>query len=123
MRLCSMQFMTYFHQTNKTDPKRYQVILNLVPYTVLERLWTDSTWNSQNKYYCRGVEQTVEGDCWMAHPNIFAMLEKMRKEVEYSATQRKLVELGKLETQQQEETKYVHNEERLQRLAEQFSTR
>ena len=53
-----------------------------------------------------------------AHPNIFAMLEKMMKEVQYSATQLELVELGNPPAKKK--TKYVHNDERLQRLAEKF---
>ena len=43
----------------------------------------------------------------------------MKKEVEYSATQCKLVELGN--PLARKKIKYVHNDERLHRLAEQFN--
>ena len=50
------------------------------------------------------------------HPSICAVLENMQKEVEYSATQRELVELGNPPARKK--TKYAHNDERFQRLAE-----
>ena len=53
-----------------------------------------------------------------AHPNIFAIMEKTKKKVEYSATQGELVELGNPPAKK---IKYVHNDERLHRLAEQFN--
>ena len=65
------------------------------------------------------MEQTVEGDCWEGPPKHICNVRKNEEEVEYSATQRELVELGNPPARKK--TKYVHNDERLHRLAEQFN--
>ena len=53
-----------------------------------------------------------------SHPNIYSMLEKLKKEVEYSDAQRELAELGN--PSPMKKTKYVENDQRLQRLVRSF---
>jgi hypothetical protein len=88
-----------------------------------------ATWNVNNRTY-EGEPRTnnsVEG--WnrrfnslvgKTHPNIFVVIEHLRKEENYAASQRELIDLGR--SPPKKKVKYIKNDERLLRLVERFET-
>ena len=85
------------------------------------------SWNVYERT-CQGQART-NNNCeawnrrWKAlvgksHPNIYSMLEKMQKEMQYSDAQRELIELGNAPPRKK--AKYAQNDERLKNLADTY---